>query len=219
MSFTIYGLTCSCSDACAVLGVRYVGQTNSVEKRFKEHLYRASSGNSLPVYNWIRKHGHSSIGYQILEETSDRDSANELEIGYIASFRSSGTRLLNVMPGGLYSSIPEDVKTALRNNHESRKDTCPKGHPYDEENTKISFRGDGRSFRVCRTCRSEYDLKRKQKAQEKKPVCRNGHPYSVENTALWFSAEHGKTYRRCRTCANARARKQRKKIKDVGGSK
>lgn len=38
-----------------------------------------------------------------------------------------------------------------------RKTHCPKGHPYDDANTYVAFRGDGRSFRVCRACRRRAD--------------------------------------------------------------
>lgn len=29
---------------------------------------------------------------------------------------------------------------------------CPRGHAYDAANTAVNTRGDGRKFRVCRTC-------------------------------------------------------------------
>lgn len=32
------------------------------------------------------------------------------------------------------------------------KTHCPQGHPYDEANTRVGKRGDGRTFRICRAC-------------------------------------------------------------------
>lgn len=46
---------------------------------------------------------------------------------------------------------------------QSDKTHCPKGHPYDEENTYIYVRKDGRKERWCRTCRHENYLRRKER--------------------------------------------------------
>jgi hypothetical protein len=43
-----------------------------------------------------------------------------------------------------------------RRNWHSLKTHCPKGHPYDEENTRWKPRPGGRWSRVCRTCQRGY---------------------------------------------------------------
>lgn len=37
----------------------------------------------------------------------------------------------------------------------ARKTHCPQGHPYDAANTSYHTRGNGRSFRMCKTCARE----------------------------------------------------------------
>ena len=41
---------------------------------------------------------------------------------------------------------------AVRGHHNSNKTHCRKGHAYTEENTRYGTRGDGRRFRICKTC-------------------------------------------------------------------
>jgi HNH endonuclease len=37
--------------------------------------------------------------------------------------------------------------------HNANKTHCPKGHPYDPENTYLGPRGNGRTYRHCRICK------------------------------------------------------------------
>ncbi len=47
----------------------------------------------------------------------------------------------------------------------SAKTECPRGHPYDEENTYYHSRPDGRPERGCRRCRSAAVVKTREKAK------------------------------------------------------
>lgn len=102
----------------------------------------------------------------------------------------------------------------------AKKTHCPQGHPYDEENTKISSSGS----RLCRTCIREHNAKRYQgirrrrgdapdtcvSSAEEKTHCPAGHPYSGENLIVEKRKRPDSTerdVRRCRTCVNAKARK------------
>lgn len=58
---------------------------------------------------------------------------------------------------------PSGVKT---NSHQAKKTHCPKGHPYDAENTYHSPRG----ARVCRKCQSEKQIAQYRAKKELKNV-------------------------------------------------
>src|SRR5262245_21566157 len=69
----------------------------------------------------------------------------------------------------------------------AQKESCARGHEYDERNT----RRDAQGGRHCRTCqREDATVKREAlragtwvpKGRELKPTCRYGHPFSPENT-------------------------------------
>jgi hypothetical protein len=79
-----------------------------------------------------------------------------------------------------------------------RKDSCPFGHPYDEQNT-VSYRG----HRKCRACHTQDSKARSIAArspeypiphQRRKTHCPQGHPYNSENTRLY----QGRRY--CKIC-------------------
>lgn len=80
--------------------------------------------------------------------------------------------------------------------HEKAKTKCPRGHEYNEENTR--FNGDG--SRHCRTCDRE-KKKRERRADGRVVVpfgerthCPRGHAYDEANT------RHTKQGRACRAC-------------------
>jgi hypothetical protein len=52
-------------------------------------------------------------------------------------------------------------KTRNGHDHNANKTRCPAGHPYAGENLMIGRRGNGRTFRMCRTCQRENDRDRK----------------------------------------------------------
>lgn len=94
---------------------------------------------------------------------------------------------------------------------------CPKGHAYDDENTRYNRRGQ----RVCKACAKEFSRSYAQRNPEKvrelyegrnekrravraaspakpKTHCRNGHPYSDDNTDTRWDGR-----RQCKTCRKA----------------
>jgi hypothetical protein len=89
-------------------------------------------------------------------------------------------------------------------------ESCPKGHPYDEENTgwtKRTVRGITKSERYCKACnrdkayKAKHGVERPADALESLsragcPTCSRGHTYDAENTV--YTATTGK--RRCRRC-------------------
>lgn len=54
------------------------------------------------------------------------------------------------------------------------KTHCPQNHEYSRENTLIKKRGDGTTFRQCRTCQRDYFRNRRAKAAAKRAAAKVG---------------------------------------------
>jgi NUMOD4 motif/HNH endonuclease len=98
-----------------------------------------------------------------------------------------------------------NVQDALRHGTQWQvaKTHCPKGHPYDEENTYI--RAGGR--RGCKACSRENAKVQTEKATAARTHCPNGHEYTPENTKFLPQG-----IRRCITCDELGLRKPRLKV-------
>jgi hypothetical protein len=46
----------------------------------------------------------------------------------------------------------ENIRRGEGGIHNRTKTHCPKGHPYDEANTRWCRRGNGKTFRMCKAC-------------------------------------------------------------------
>lgn len=73
----------------------YIGQSIHIEKRWDEHC-RKSSKDSL-IHKAIQKYGKENFTFQILEETDDILSLDELETKYILQFNSLVPNGYNIM--------------------------------------------------------------------------------------------------------------------------
>jgi len=98
----IYGLRCDCHPED---GIRYVGKTTSAnpKSRLHGHFHRARKGGSVPVLNWIRKHGEENIVQELLEEVVDgQEALCDREIFWIEELKTYGrvNRGLNCTAGG-----------------------------------------------------------------------------------------------------------------------
>lgn len=87
------------------------------------------------------------------------------------------------------------------------KTHCPKGHPYDAENTYVRPPG-SRPGRGCKTCMREHDRTRTDRGHGPRTHCRWGHEFTPENTYRGVT-KTGQSFRQCRTCDTARARRRR----------
>ncbi|MEU5884961.1 HNH endonuclease [Spirillospora sp. NPDC047279] len=90
------------------------------------------------------------------------------------------------------------------------KTHCPKGHPYDAENTRYTSTG-----RACRACdrerwREEHGIPLDAPLRREQATCKNGHPWTDANT-YWVarSREDPTPRRQCKTCKRQRSRKPR----------
>ncbi|MGW6128467.1 NUMOD3 domain-containing DNA-binding protein [Cellulomonas sp. NPDC055163] len=82
---------------------RYVGITTAgARRRFGQHVTKARNGIRTPFYDWLRKHEHDDVVWEVLETVrTDLHALGEAEIVWISLARSAGHRLLNVSEGGL----------------------------------------------------------------------------------------------------------------------
>jgi hypothetical protein len=90
---------------------------------------------------------------------------------------------------------------------------CPRGHPYDETNTRRTktYNGYGAEGRECRACdrerwRAANGVPVDAPLRADRPTCKNGHPWTEENTYWVRRSKDDATLRRqCRTCRQDRA--------------
>lgn len=102
------------------------------------------------------------------------------------------SRAENILRG--YSALAENA----------RKTHCVRGHPFSNENTKLTPAG----HRLCKTCISErsrglYSHEPKQPHNRDKTHCARGHEFTPENTRISRAGR-----RECRACANERSRRE-----------
>ena len=112
-------------------GKSYIGQSNDIERRFKEHQI-AGKKSRIPVDIAIQKYGKDLFTYEVVEECLI-DQLNERE-EYWIKFYDTFNNGYNCNPGGNQSSIGEnngrakltesDVKIIRQAyaNHERQKD-------------------------------------------------------------------------------------------------
>ena len=120
----------------------YVGKSNDIERRFKEHQYKTYRQSRIPFDDYITKKGKDAFKYEILEECS-LEQLNEKEQYWITKLdaKSSG----NKFDGGLNNVVGDNnpnsklteqdvikIRTAY-NNHLKQKDV------YEEYKNKITF--------------------------------------------------------------------------------
>lgn len=114
-------------------GVRYIGQTSNISKRYKEHLYESNLKRykSNHLYNWINS-VNKEVTIDLIDEIStiDRDY---WEQWYITLFKSWGFKLVNGTSGGFSFKITPDVskKIGLSNCGKKRMVTKSINKKYD----------------------------------------------------------------------------------------
>lgn len=121
---------------------RYVGVTSrTVPIRMQQHRYQAKAGKKRPVCNWIRK--LIGLGLEpivtILEVAEDRIR----EAHWIAVYRASGHRMLNITDGGnaAPSSNPlvaAKISRALKGRKLSPERCANSGRPVGYKHTEAT---------------------------------------------------------------------------------
>lgn len=120
----------------------YIGQSNDIERRFKEHIYKTSKISRIPFDDYITEKGKEAFKFEVLEECLIEE-LNEKEKYWINKLNAKNSG--NKFDGGLTDVIgshnpnskltEEDVKNIriAYNNHLRQKDV------YENYKDKISF--------------------------------------------------------------------------------
>lgn len=120
----------------------YVGKSNDIERRFKEHIYKSSKQSRIPFDDYIKEKGKDAFKYEILEECT-LTQLNEREQYWIIRLNAKNSG--NKFDGGLTNVVGEhnpnskltenDVKNIriAYNNHLKQKDV------YENYKDKITF--------------------------------------------------------------------------------
>lgn len=83
-------------------GKKYIGQTNNINKRKKEHFEHKSKRKRHPKLKAaLDKYGKENFSFEILLECSTREEANLKEIEFIKLHNSFGENGYNLTSGGL----------------------------------------------------------------------------------------------------------------------
>jgi hypothetical protein len=108
-----------------------------------------------------------------------------------------------VNPAHLYiGTQQQNVSDAVaRGLHRGSATHCPKGHPYDEANTRLTANG-----RECRACRKKPGSG---PAMSAKTHCPSGHPYDDANTRITPQG-----HRKCRECNRIRVRAHKARLRE-----
>lgn len=78
---------------------RYVGLSVQPHIRFRQHLNSSKRGSTLPVHNFIRKHGEENIEWVELELVVE-SKLKRAEQKWITKLKNDGHDLLNLTDGG-----------------------------------------------------------------------------------------------------------------------
>ena len=120
----------------------YIGKSNNIERRFKEHIQKSYAQSRIPFDDYISKKGKDAFNYEILEECS-LEELNQKEAYWIKKLKAKESG--NKFDGGLTNVIGEnnpkakltedDVKKIRKAYTEKKK----KKEVYEEFKDKISF--------------------------------------------------------------------------------
>lgn len=105
----------------------YIGQSNNIDKRWKNHKIAAfninDKGYNYPLYRAIRKYGLDSFSFEILEECP-QDLLNEREIVWIAQIKPEYNQTLGGQDMGIPSKLSinqvNEIKQILMNDPEGQ---------------------------------------------------------------------------------------------------
>lgn len=120
-------------------GKSYIGQSNDIERRFKEHTFK----NKIPIDKAIQKYGKENFQFEILEECSldELDEKERYWINYYNTYKGFGYNCsegggLNFGENNGRALITESDIINIRkayNAHKNRKET------YQKYKDKITF--------------------------------------------------------------------------------
>ena len=83
----------------------YIGKSNNIERRFKEHIQKSYAQSRIPFDDYISKKGKDAFNYEILEECS-LEELNQKEAYWIKKLKAKESG--NKFDGGLTNVIGEN---------------------------------------------------------------------------------------------------------------
>jgi hypothetical protein len=101
----------------------YVGQTSvNIEERMWQHSYRARSGHSAPVYEYIRSVGIDNVKIEIIKAINPSDDVKKIEAEIIKTSIESGLDLKNqIARDGNINSMSDESKEKIGNKNSGKK--------------------------------------------------------------------------------------------------
>lgn len=97
---------------------KYIGQTINPEQRKKQHKSSAFNEKdysyNTPFHRAIRKYGLDNFIYEILAETPDMETLNELEIFFINKYQTQIPNGYNIESGGKNAPRPKTVEQKIK---------------------------------------------------------------------------------------------------------
>lgn len=172
--------------------VFYVGYTSvNALNRWWQHRYRARSGHSAPVYEYMRAVGIDRVGWEVIEQLTPGSDHKTAEASHIARLIGEGFYLVNQMArNGIPDSWSEEMRNKVGNANrgrpswikgkrgeeagwtQERKDNLAKRRREDRvarHGSVTEYRKHGCRCEECSGAMRAY-LERRQKSEEKKPV-------------------------------------------------
>lgn len=126
-------------------GMSYIGQSNNINRRWKEHRNKMKDRNSL-LYQAMREFGIENFSFEIIEECS-LENLNDKEKFYINKFDTLNNGYnMNIMDNMQYKinwDIAKEIQNLLKNLDLSMKDIAEK---YNVSYTLISLMNQGKMW-------------------------------------------------------------------------
>lgn len=202
---------------------------HTVEKRLLAKLIEAKPptaedrlGRPLigPCLLWTG--GIDADGYGVIWDSSIRNNRKVHRVAYELAHGTPPAEAIDHLCRARRCAASAHLEDVTSAENTSRGDVrlvnggkthCPKGHPYDEENTRWmkTYNGYGSKGRMCRTCdrdrwRQANGVPLDAPLRKERTTCKNGHPWTDENTYWARRSKEDPTLRRqCRACRQKRA--------------
>lgn len=106
---------------CNANGKLYIGQTTETkEKRWYRHQNDAKNGSSLPFHRAIRKYGAKNFSVKTVWVADNIDTLNDLEVLFIAAYRTIVPNGYNLDDGGNNRNSHPDTRAKISAAHTGR---------------------------------------------------------------------------------------------------
>lgn len=156
-----------CSRACY-----YTGRKSTAQERFWSKVDRRGPEECWPWNGPLDSHGYGLFCWENGQRHASRYALEERlgrQLGSLFALHTcDNPRCVNpnhLFPGTQLDNLRDMARKGRT--AEQRKTACVKGHPFDEVNTRIVTKKDGRRNRACRTCARDFSrayLQRKRQA-------------------------------------------------------